>query len=69
MEKDTFVKWALELGFATGHADTEQDLLNEVGAQIRELQSNAADKSDDCDCQDDWAFNDLCESCREWRGF
>ena len=32
------VMWAINLGFAIGHADTEQDLLDEVGAQIKELQ-------------------------------
>ena len=32
------VMWALNLGLATGHADTEQDLLAEVGWQILELQ-------------------------------
>ena len=36
---DRFVMWALDLGFATGHADTEQELLDEVGAQIKELQA------------------------------
>ena len=34
---DRLVMWALDLGFSTGHADTEQDLLDEVGAQIKEL--------------------------------
>lgn len=38
--KNELVMWAINLGFATGHADTEQDLLDEVGAQIKELQSN-----------------------------
>lgn len=33
------VMWAINLGFATGHADTEQDLLDEVGMQIKEMQS------------------------------
>jgi hypothetical protein len=28
------VPWALNLGFATGHADTIEDLLAEVGSQI-----------------------------------
>jgi hypothetical protein len=36
---ERLVMWALDLGFATGHADTEQDLLDEVGAQIKELQA------------------------------
>ena len=34
---DRLVMWVLDLGFSTGHADTEQDLLDEVGAQIKEL--------------------------------
>ena len=34
---DRLVMWALDLGFSTGHADTEQDFLDEVGAQIKEL--------------------------------
>lgn len=34
---ERLVMWAISLGFATGHADTEQDLLDEVGAQIKEL--------------------------------
>lgn len=37
---ERLVMWALDLGLATGHADTEQDLLDEVGAQIKELQGN-----------------------------
>lgn len=37
------VQWARNLGFATGHADTEQDLLDEVGAQIKELQKKYND--------------------------
>lgn len=36
---ERLIMWVLDLGFATGHADTEQDLLNEVGAQIKELQA------------------------------
>ena len=28
---EALVRWALDLGLATGHADTEQDLLDEVG--------------------------------------
>lgn len=36
---ERLVMWALDLGFATGHADTEQDLLDEVSAQIKELQA------------------------------
>ena len=35
---ERLVMWVLNLGFATGHADTEQDLLDDVGAQIKELQ-------------------------------
>ena len=32
------VAWALGLGFATGHANTLDDLLNEIKFQIKELQ-------------------------------
>ena len=35
------VMWVLNLGFATGHADTEQDMLDEVSTQIKELQLDA----------------------------
>ncbi len=34
---ERLVMWALELGLATGHADTEQELLDEVGSQIEEM--------------------------------
>lgn len=40
------LRWALSLGFATGHADTEQDLLDEVGAQIKELRLQLAGKDE-----------------------
>lgn len=33
------LEWVLSLGLATGHADTEQDLLDEVKTQIRELRN------------------------------
>lgn len=36
---ERLTKWALDLGLATGHADTEQDLLDEVGAQIERLRA------------------------------
>jgi predicted nuclease with TOPRIM domain len=31
------IKWAIAQGFATGHADTEQELLEELGRQVAEL--------------------------------
>jgi len=34
---ERLVMWALDLGLSTGHADTEQDLLAEVGGQIEEM--------------------------------
>jgi len=34
---DKVVDWALSLGFATGHADALDDLLEEVGNEIKEL--------------------------------
>ena len=34
---ERLVVWALDLGLATGHADTEQDLLDEVGSQVEEM--------------------------------
>jgi hypothetical protein len=33
------IKWAIAYGFATGHADTEQELLDELGVQIDELRA------------------------------
>ena len=33
------VIWALKLGLSTGHADTQQDLLIEIGDQITELRN------------------------------
>jgi len=36
---ERIIMWVLDLGFATGHADTEQALLDEVGTQIKELQT------------------------------
>lgn len=44
---ERLIRWALSLGFATGHADTEQDLLDEVGAQIKDLQLQLAGKDED----------------------
>ena len=38
ISKERFALWAINLGLATGHGDTAQDLLNEVGAQIKEIQ-------------------------------
>lgn len=38
MDQEDFAKWAIELGLATGHGDTEQDLMDEVGYQIDEMQ-------------------------------
>lgn len=35
---DRLVMWAMELGFAIGYADTEQDLLNELASQVKALQ-------------------------------
>lgn len=35
---ESLVTWALELGLATGHADTKQDLLDEIGSQIEDMQ-------------------------------
>ena len=37
MELEQVVKWALEQGFSTGHADTLEDLLEEVGEQVQDL--------------------------------
>jgi hypothetical protein len=34
------LKWALDLGFATGYADTDEELLEEVGFQIEEMQES-----------------------------
>jgi uncharacterized ferritin-like protein (DUF455 family) len=34
---ERLVMWALEHGLATGHADTEQELLDHVGSQIEEM--------------------------------
>jgi len=34
---ERLVMWALDLGLATGHVDTEQELLDEVGGQIEEM--------------------------------
>jgi hypothetical protein len=34
VDTEHLVKWALRLGLSTGHADTDQDLLDEVGEQI-----------------------------------
>lgn len=38
------IPWVMGLGLATGHADTEDELLNEVGEQIKELQKQLAEK-------------------------
>lgn len=57
------LRWALSLGFATGHADTEQDLLDEVGAQIKELRLQLAYKDDVINMlKDDIKFNR-----KEWK--
>lgn len=34
---ERLVMWALNLGLSTGHADTERDLLHEIGSQIEEM--------------------------------
>jgi len=38
MSTKLIAKWAIDLGLATGHGDTEQDLLDEIGAQVKEMQ-------------------------------
>ncbi len=40
---ERLVRWAIDLGLATGHADTVQDLLDHVGEQIREMQMRLTD--------------------------
>jgi len=37
-ELEKVVSWALELGLATGHADTLDDLLGELKPQIKQMQ-------------------------------
>lgn len=39
---ETVAQWVLGLGLATGHADTLEQLLDEAGAQIKELMRNSA---------------------------
>lgn len=40
---ERLVKWAIGLGLSTGHASTEQDLLDEVGDQITILMVRVAE--------------------------
>ena len=42
MDVEHLCNWAISLGLATGHADTEGELLIEVGHQIAELQQRVA---------------------------
>ena len=35
-------EWAIKMGFSTGHADTVDDLLEELTWQIEELRKGAA---------------------------
>jgi len=34
---DLLVMWVIEQGFATGHAETQEDLLEELSWQIKEI--------------------------------
>ena len=43
MNLERLCNWAISLSLPTGHADTVDDLLAEVGAHIRELQERAND--------------------------
>ena len=43
--------WAVSLSLPTGHADTVDDLLAEVGAHIRELQERANDLTAERDAE------------------
>jgi len=36
-DKETLAHWMIEHGFATGHGDTIEDLLYELGWQIQEI--------------------------------
>lgn len=36
-EKEQLAKWMIAWGFTTGHGDTVEDLLRELGYQIAEL--------------------------------
>lgn len=38
---ERLANWAISLSLPTGHADTEEELLAEVGGHIRELQERA----------------------------
>lgn len=37
LPSEQLLQWVRDLGFATGHADTEAELLQEVGRQIQDL--------------------------------
>lgn len=37
--KEHIVLWALNLGLSTGHAETIDDLLDEIGEQIVEMRN------------------------------
>ena len=39
------VKWALGLGFSTGHADNLDMLLEEIGWQVKELRERGRKES------------------------
>ena len=39
MMLEQLVKWAIEMGFSTGHADTVEELLEELTWQIEELRN------------------------------
>jgi len=41
---DFLVMWAMEQGFSTGHAETQEDLLKELEWQIKDLRETFSDK-------------------------
>ena len=43
-ERNKVAAWMIELGYATGHGDTVEDLLNELEWQVRERERDACAK-------------------------
>ena len=43
-DKEKLAQWMIEKGYATGHGDTIEDLLNELEWQIREQEREACAK-------------------------
>lgn len=49
-DREKLAQWMLSHGFATGHGDTIDDLIVELGCQIEELRRNTHDQQQEGVC-------------------